>query len=91
MGLTQKQGKEMFKKLWEKWKISISFIGGALVVASAYGTCTVEPDKEAIVKEVTKDDEKKEEDASKEVEKEEEKKEEVQEKEESEKKETEVQ
>jgi outer membrane biosynthesis protein TonB len=40
------------KSLWAKWKVSISFVGGALVVASAYGTCTVEPDKEAIQKEV---------------------------------------
>ena len=40
------------KSLWAKWKVSISFVGGALVVATAYGTCTVEPDKEAIQKEV---------------------------------------
>lgn len=45
----------MLKKLWEKWKVSISFVSGALVVASAYGTCTVEPDKEAITKEITKE------------------------------------
>ena len=34
------------KNLWKKWKVQISFIGGALVVASTYGTCTIEPAKE---------------------------------------------
>ena len=45
----------MLKKLWEKWKVTISFVGGALVVASTYGTCTVAPDKEAISQEIVKD------------------------------------
>ena len=39
---------QMIKDLWAKWKVSISFVGGALVVATAYGTCTVEPDQAAI-------------------------------------------
>ena len=34
------------KNLWKKWKVQISLIGGALVVASTYGTCTIEPAKE---------------------------------------------
>jgi hypothetical protein len=49
------------KSVWAKWKVSISFISGALVVATTYGTCTVEPDKEAIVKEVVKEEDTKEE------------------------------
>ena len=43
------------KSLWAKWKVSMSFVGGALVVATAYGTCTVEPNKEAILEEVSKE------------------------------------
>jgi len=31
------------KSAWAKWKVQVSFIGGALVVATAYGTCTLEP------------------------------------------------
>ena len=39
---------QAIKDLWAKWKVSISFVGGALVVATAFGTCTVDPDQEAI-------------------------------------------
>lgn len=31
------------KELWAEWKVGISFVGGALVVATTYGTCTVTP------------------------------------------------
>lgn len=34
---------EKIKQLWAEWKVSLSFVGGALVIATAYGTCTVDP------------------------------------------------
>ena len=34
---------EWLKSVWARWKVQVSFVGGALVVATAYGTCTVEP------------------------------------------------
>ena len=34
---------ESLKPLWAKWKVHVSVVGGALVVATAYGTCQVEP------------------------------------------------
>lgn len=36
------------KKLLENWKLTVSVVGGALVLGSAYGTCTVDPNEEAI-------------------------------------------
>ena len=33
---------EWLKSAWARWKVQVSFVGGALVVASAYGTCTYE-------------------------------------------------
>tara|TARA_R100000388_G_C7159890_1_gene118665 strand:- start:305 stop:541 length:237 start_codon:yes stop_codon:yes gene_type:complete len=36
------------KKLLENWKLSVSVVGGALVLSSVYGTCTVDPNEEAI-------------------------------------------
>ena len=34
---------EWLKSVWAKWKVQVSFVGGALVVATAYGTCTFDP------------------------------------------------
>ena len=34
---------EWLKSVWAKWKIHITVVGGALVIATAYGTCTYEP------------------------------------------------
>ncbi len=34
---------DWIKSVWAKWKIQVSVVGGVLVVATAYGTCTVEP------------------------------------------------
>jgi len=31
------------KELWVRWKVQISFVAGALVVATAYGQCTFVP------------------------------------------------
>ena len=33
---------EWLKSAWARWKVQVSFVGGALVVATAYGTCTYE-------------------------------------------------
>ena len=34
---------EWLKAAWAKWKVRISVVGGVLVIATAYGTCSVEP------------------------------------------------
>ena len=34
---------ELLKSLWAKWKVQLSVVGGVLVVATAYGTCSVDP------------------------------------------------
>jgi hypothetical protein len=34
---------EWLKAAWAKWRIHITVVGGALVIATAYGTCTYEP------------------------------------------------
>lgn len=34
---------EMLKSLWAKWKVHVSVVGGVLVIATAYGTCSVDP------------------------------------------------
>tara|TARA_R110002124_G_scaffold42123_1_gene129832 strand:- start:52 stop:288 length:237 start_codon:yes stop_codon:yes gene_type:complete len=34
---------EMLKSLWAKWRVHVSVIGGVLVIATAYGTCSVDP------------------------------------------------
>ena len=50
---------ESLKSLWSRWRVQVSFVGGALVVATAYGTCTYsaeevsEPTEEAPVQEVS--------------------------------------
>ncbi len=43
---------EWLKSLWTRWKVQVSVVGGALVVATAYGTCSVEPPPAAEVSEV---------------------------------------
>ena len=39
---------EKIKSLWSKYKIHVTVVGGALVVASVYGQCTFEPNVDAI-------------------------------------------
>ena len=39
---------EWLKSMWAKYKVHVSVVGGALIVATAYGQCTFEPDVEAI-------------------------------------------
>ena len=34
---------EWIKSVWTKWKVQVSVAGGVLVVATAYGTCSVDP------------------------------------------------
>ena len=34
---------EWLKSTWASWKVKVAVVGGALVVATTYGTCTVEP------------------------------------------------
>lgn len=34
---------EWLKTAWTKWKVRISVVGGVLVIATAYGTCSVDP------------------------------------------------
>ena len=35
---------ELLKSLWAKWRVHVSVVGGVLVVATAYGTCSVDPE-----------------------------------------------
>lgn len=37
---------EWLKTLLASWKVRVALVGGALVVATSYGTCTVEPAEE---------------------------------------------
>jgi hypothetical protein len=48
---------DKIKALWSKWKVQVSVVGGVLIVATAYGTCsyqapgaesTVEPTTEGV-------------------------------------------
>jgi FlaG/FlaF family flagellin (archaellin) len=34
---------ESLKSLWARWKVQVTVVGGALVVATAYGTCSYDP------------------------------------------------
>jgi hypothetical protein len=43
---------EWLKSLWARWKVQVSVVGGVLVIATAYGTCSVEPPAPAEVSEV---------------------------------------
>ena len=49
------------KDLLASWKVRIGFVGGAIVIATTYGTCTIDPNEEAIKEEVLKEEEKSEE------------------------------
>ena len=35
---------QWLKDLWSNWKIQITVVGGAVVIATAYGQCSVTPD-----------------------------------------------
>lgn len=37
---------EWLKSLLASWKVRVALVGGALVVATTYGTCTLEPAQE---------------------------------------------
>jgi hypothetical protein len=39
---------EWLKSTWTNWKITIAVVGSAIVVATAYGTCTYEPASEEV-------------------------------------------
>lgn len=39
---------EKLKELWNRWKVQVSVVGGVLVVATAYGTCSYEPPSEEV-------------------------------------------
>ena len=39
---------EWLRSQLARWKVQISIVGGALVVATAYGTCTLEPPAEEV-------------------------------------------
>ena len=45
---------KFLKDLWASWKVKITVVGGAIVIVTSYGTCTVDPDKEAIQSAVLK-------------------------------------
>jgi hypothetical protein len=34
---------EWLKSLWGRWKVQVSVAGGVLIIATAYGTCSVDP------------------------------------------------
>ena len=34
---------DWMKSAWAKWKVQVTVVGGVLVVATAYGTCSVDP------------------------------------------------
>jgi len=34
---------EWLKSAWARWKVQVSMVGGVIVVATAYGTCSYDP------------------------------------------------
>ena len=34
---------DWMKSAWAKWKVQVTVVGGVLAVATAYGTCSVDP------------------------------------------------
>ena len=34
---------QWIKDLWSKWKVHVTVVGGAVVIATAYATCSVQP------------------------------------------------
>ena len=43
---------EWLRSTLQRWRVQVSFVAGALVVATAYGTCTVSPEVAEEVSEV---------------------------------------
>ena len=39
---------EWLRSVWARWKVQVTVVGGALVVATAYGTCSYEPPAEEV-------------------------------------------
>ena len=39
---------EWLRSLLARWKVQVSVVAGALVIATAYGTCTLEPPAEEV-------------------------------------------
>tara|TARA_R100000664_G_C2755322_1_gene143041 strand:+ start:204 stop:473 length:270 start_codon:yes stop_codon:yes gene_type:complete len=39
------------KELWNRWNVHVTVVGGVLVVAAAWGTCTYEPNLSTEVQE----------------------------------------
>jgi hypothetical protein len=39
---------EWLRSLLARWKVQVSVVAGALVIATAYGSCTVEPPAEEV-------------------------------------------
>ena len=37
---------DRLKELWQRWRVQVTVVGGVLVVATAYGTCSYEPPTE---------------------------------------------
>jgi hypothetical protein len=33
---------------FKSWKVRVTMIGGAIVIATTYGTCTIDPDEKAV-------------------------------------------
>lgn len=45
---------DSLKMLWSRWKVQVTFAGGVLVVATAFGTCSYDPEQvSSVVEEVT--------------------------------------
>lgn len=38
---------DKIKELLSNWKVTVALVGGALVVGSTFGTCTLEPSTDA--------------------------------------------
>jgi len=34
---------DWLKSAWARWKVQVSMVGGVIVVATAYGTCSYDP------------------------------------------------
>ena len=44
---------DKLKELWSKWKVQVTVVGGVLVVATAYGTCSYQPPSDNDAEEVS--------------------------------------
>ena len=36
---------EWLKSAWASWRVRVTMVGGAVVIATAYGTCSYDPQK----------------------------------------------